>query len=133
MKISLAIAITLLMGICGSPRLARATDRSTTGQAAQFPADDSGRNVRDRQSDTETAGDQSSSPADIALAQKIRQQVVADGSLSTMAHNVKIITVNGVVTLRGPVKDPSEKARVAATAAQIAGAGRVHNDLEIAQ
>lgn len=50
-----------------------------------------------------------------------------------MAHNVKIITVNGVVTLRGPVKNPSEKQRIAATASQIAGAGKVHNDLEIAE
>jgi hyperosmotically inducible protein len=133
MKTSLVIAVTLLMGIYGSLRPARAADPSTTGQAAQYPADDSGRNVRDRQSDTLTAGDESSSPSDIALAQKIRQQVVADASLSTMAHNVKIITVNGVVTLRGPVKTPSEKERVAATAAQIAGAGKVHNDLEIAQ
>ena len=124
-----AIAV-LVVGLAGG---AGAADRSTTGQAAQYPADNSGRNVRDQQSDTLTATDQSGSPSDIALSQKIRQQIVADQSLSTMAHNVKIITVNGVVTLRGPVKTPSEKQKVAAAATQIAGRGNVRNDLEIAQ
>ncbi len=127
---SIPIVVALAVGLAGG---VQAADRSTTGQAAQYPADNSGRNVRDQQSDTLTATDQSGSPSDIALSQKIRQQIVADQSLSTMAHNVKIITVNGVVTLRGPVKTPSEKQKVAAAALQIAGAGKVRNDLEIAQ
>lgn len=127
---SIPIVVALAIGLAGG---VQAADPSTTGQAAQYPADNSGRNVRDQQSDTLTATDQSGSPSDIALSQKIRQQVVADQSLSTMAHNVKIIAVNGVVTLRGPVKTPSEKQKVAAAASQIAGAGKVRNDLEIAQ
>ena len=127
---SIPIVVALAVGLAGG---VQAADRSTTGQAAQYPADNSGRNVRDQQSDTLTATDQSGSQSDIALSQKIRQQIVADQSLSTMAHNVKIITVNGVVTLRGPVKTPSEKQKVAAAASQIAGAGKVRNDLEIAQ
>jgi osmotically-inducible protein OsmY len=127
---AIPVIVALAVGLAGG---VQAADRSTTGQAAQYPADNSGRNVRDRQSDTLTATDQSGSPADMALSQKIRQQIVADQSLSTMAHNVKIIAVNGVVTLRGPVKTPREKQKVAAAASQIAGAGKVRNDLEIAQ
>lgn len=130
MKITHVVAACLVAGLYSTPM--RAADPSTSGQASQYPADDSGRNVRDRKSDTLTAGDQSNSSTDIALTQKIRQQIVADRSLSTMAHNVKIIAVNGVVTLRGPVKTLTEKQRVAAVASQIAGAGHVHNDLEIA-
>ncbi len=127
---SIPVVAALALGLASA---VHAADRSTTGQAAQYPADNSGRNVRDQQSDTLTATDQSGSPSDIALSQKIRQQIVADQSLSTMAHNVKIIAVNGVVTLRGPVKTPGEKQKVAAAASQIAGAGKVRNDLEIAQ
>ena len=95
-------------------------------------ADNTGRNAEDRGREGLTAGDQSNSPDDMGLTQKIRQAVVADDSLSTMAHNVKIITTSGVVTLRGPVKTPEEKAKIGAKAAQIAGANRVTNDLEIA-
>ena len=57
--------------------------------------------------------------------------MVADKSLSTMAKNVKIITVNGVVTLRGPVKNPHEKETIEAKAQQIAGVNKVDNQLEV--
>ena len=57
---------------------------------------------------------------------------MADKSLSTNAHNVKIITANGVVTLRGPVKSAAEKANIGAKAQQAAGVRRVDNQLEIA-
>jgi len=56
---------------------------------------------------------------------------VADKSLSTTAKNVKIITVNGVVTLRGPVNSPQEKETIEATAQHIAGTNTVDNQLEI--
>ncbi len=131
MKVTaIPIIVAIAVGFGG---WVQAADRSTTGQAAQYPADNSGRNVRDRQSDTLTATDQSGSPSDMALTQKIRQQIEKDESLSTMAHNVKIIAVNGVVTLRGPVKTATEKQKVAAAASQIAGAANVRNDLEVAQ
>jgi len=56
---------------------------------------------------------------------------VADKSLSTTAKNVKIITINGVVTLRGPVKSPQEKGSIEATAQRLAGTTNVDNQLEI--
>lgn len=94
-------------------------------------ADNSGRNARDRNEDTLTPTDQGSSAADRELTAKIRQAIVKDDELSIQAQNVKIITIDGSVTLRGPVKSASEKAAIAAKAQQIAGANRVDNQLEI--
>jgi hyperosmotically inducible protein len=100
--------------------------------AAQTAPDNTGRNVRDRGGATLTPGDQSESEADRTLTQQIRRAVVADDSLSTTAKNVKIITVDGVVTLRGPVNSPREKEVIAAKAQEIAGATKVDNQLEVA-
>ncbi len=109
-----------------------AADPSTKGEAAEKAPDNTGRNVRDR-GDTVTSGDQSESKADLATTQKIRQAVLADDSLSTDAHNVKIITTaDGAVTLRGPVKSDDERKKIGAMAEQVAGTGRVQNHLEVA-
>ncbi len=101
-------------------------------RAADYPADNSGKNVRDRQDSSRTPGDQSNNKSDLAITQAIRKAVVADKALSTNAHNVKIITANGVVTLRGPVSSPEEKETIAAKARQVAGVKSVDNKLEIA-
>ena len=101
-------------------------------RAADYPADNSGKNVRDRQDSSRTPGDQSNNKSDLAITQAIRKAVVADKSLSTYAHNVKIITANGFVTLRGPVSSPEEKETIAAKAKQVAGVKSVDNKLEIA-
>ena len=107
-------------------------DQSEAKDANDYPADNTGRNVRDRDDRTLTAGDQSEKKADRELSQKIRKAVVADDSLSTSAHNIKIITVDGVVTLRGPVKSAEERKAIGAKAVKIAGAGKVKNQLETA-
>jgi len=96
------------------------------------PADNSARNVRDRADAALTPGDQSSAPADVAITTEVRKAIVADPDLSVNAQNVKIITVGGVVTLRGPVKNAAEKASVAAKAQKIAGVTKVDNQIEIA-
>ena len=101
-------------------------------RAADYPADNSGKNVRDRQDSSRTPGDQSNNKSDLAITQAIRKAVVADKALSTNAHNVKIITANGVVTLRGPVSSPEEKETIAAKAKQVAGVKSVDNNLESA-
>jgi hyperosmotically inducible protein len=106
---------------------------ATLATAADYEADNTGRNVRDRDGDTLTSGDQSETEADRELTQKIRQSVMEDDSLSMTAHNVKIITVNGMVTLRGPVKNAQERQAIAAKAVQIAGAKNVNNQLEVAR
>jgi osmotically-inducible protein OsmY len=100
--------------------------------AGNYPADNTGKNARDANGDTMTTGDQSESKSDLAISQAIRQQIVADKSLSMNAHNVKIITSGGVVTLRGPVNTAEEKAKISATAQHVAGVKHVQNQLEIA-
>jgi hyperosmotically inducible protein len=97
-----------------------------------YPADNTGKNVRDRNGGALTAGDQSTDKGDVAITQKIRQALVADKALSTNAQNVKVITKSGVVTLRGPVNTAKEKATVAAKAKQVAGVRHVNDQLEIA-
>lgn len=121
----LMLAGTAAVAVCG--------DRATTAADAQRPADNTGRNVRDRSGKTLTAQDQSNSKADVELTRRIRRAIVADDSLSTKAHNVKIITTKGGVTLRGPVASEEERASVAAKAKEVAGARKVDNQLEIAR
>ena len=101
--------------------------------AGDYDADNTGKNTRDRDDQAMTSGDQGGSAADREVTANIRKAVVSDDSLSTNAHNVKIITQNGVVTLRGPVKSAAEKASVAAKARQVAGVKRVDDQLEIEQ
>jgi hyperosmotically inducible periplasmic protein len=109
-------------------------DRSEDKQVSQTAVepDNSGRNVRDRSEDTKTPGDQSENEADRTITQNIRQAITADDSFSTNAKNVKIITNDGTVTLRGPVKSEKEKAEIEAKAKQVVGVKRVDNQLEIA-
>ena len=76
-------------------------------------ADNTGKNERDRSGETQTSGDQSNSQDDVNITAAIRRAVVKDDSLSTTAKNVKIITANGMVTLRGPVKTDAEKTKIA--------------------
>ena len=99
--------------------------------ASAADADNTQRNARDADGTTLTPLDQGESEADRTITQQIRKAVVADGNLSTNAKNVKIITRDGVVTLRGPVKSPEEKATIASFAQQTGGVKRVDNQLEI--
>jgi len=89
-------------------------------------------NQRDRAPENLTPMDQSNKPSDLKMTQEIRRAIVKDDRLSTDAKNVKIITIDGAVTLRGPVKTDQEKAAIAAKAAQLAGDSNVHNELEVA-
>jgi osmotically-inducible protein OsmY len=109
-----------------------AEDPANTAEARESAPDNTGRNVRDKKGDTLTPIDQSNKESDVELTRKIREEVVGDDSLSMQAHNVKIISVDGVVTLRGPVKSEGEKSRIASLAEKTAGSGKVHNQLEVA-
>jgi osmotically-inducible protein OsmY len=93
--------------------------------------DNSAVNVRDRNSAAITADQQGNNKADLELTSQIRRAVMKDDSLSTMAHNVKIISENGDVTLRGPVKTEHEKDVIASKAQAIAGMDKVDNQLEV--
>ena len=124
------IAAALMMTCTAS--ISRAGDRATTAAEAQYPADDTGRNTRDSDGTTLTADEQSNSKGDVEITRQIRQAIVKDDSLSTNAHNVKIITNDGVVTLRGPVASAQEKTMVAKKAEKINGVDKVDNQLEVA-
>lgn len=94
-------------------------------------ANDTGRNVRDRDNQTLTPADQSNDPDDVKLTRDIRKALVADDGLSTTAKNIKIITVHGKVVLRGPVATVEEKAKIEKTAQQFSKQ-LVENQLEVA-
>ena len=122
-------ALVLALGSVG----AYAGDRPDTSgtRGAGYDADNTGKNVRDRDDRTVTPGDQGGSAADRQLTANIRKAIVDDDSLSTNAHNVKIVAHDGVVTLRGPVESEAEKATVLAKAPRVAGVKRVDNQLEV--
>ena len=102
------------------------------GVCAAQPADNTKINKRDSSPSEFTADQQGQTEEDIEITQKIRQAVVDDESLSINAQNVKIITIDGVVTLKGPVGSKEEKMVIEERAAQIAGKENVRNEIDIA-
>ena len=97
---------------------------------AQTPADNTKVNKRDRAAGAVTADQQKENASDREIAQKIRRALMADKTLST--YDVKIVAQNGQVTLKGPVRTDDEKKSVEAKATEVAGAGRVTNEITIA-
>jgi hyperosmotically inducible periplasmic protein len=89
--------------------------------SGQEPADNTKVNQRDRDQNEPTADQQKENGSDRALAQQVRRALVKDKSLSTYAHNIKVIAQNGVVTLKGPVHSDQEKQAIEAKAAEAAG------------
>lgn len=104
------------------------TPGTITNEANPIAADNSGQN---KGQNSITAEQQSNSPRDIYITKTIRQSVEQNGALSGLAKNVKIITVNGSVTLRGPVKTMDEKNSIAQIARKVAGGSNVHNQLAV--
>jgi hyperosmotically inducible protein len=98
---------------------------------AKADADNTKKNERDRSGETKTPIDQSNKPEDLKVTQDIRKAVMKDGSLTTSAKNVKIITAAGRVTLRGPVSTAEEKTKIEALAKAAAGQMPVDNQLEV--
>ena len=135
------LVVTFAFSAIAAAASAGAADWTTGGSSAvqiagnedRPDADDSGRNVRDRDDRTLTPEDQGGSAADRQITQRIRKAVVADDGLSMNAKNVKIITVDGVVTLRGPVKTAAEKTRIASVSAEADGVKRVDNQIDVEQ
>ncbi|MDQ6760420.1 MAG: BON domain-containing protein [Acidobacteriota bacterium] len=102
--------------------------------APQEPAkapDNTKVNKRDRKAGEPTADQQKENQPDREIARKIRRAIVADKSLSTYAHNVKVIVQGGAVTLKGPVHTEEEKKAVEAKATEVAGSAKVTNQLSV--
>ena len=99
---------------------------------AQTPADNTKANTRDRAKDAVTADQQKENSSDRDLTRKIRQSLLKDKTLSSYAHNVKVIAQGGQVTLKGPVRSDDERRIVEAKATEVAGAGHVANEMSVA-
>lgn len=99
-------------------------------QDAQQPAPDNTKTNKDQSAPT--ADDQKMNASDREITQKIRKSVHQDSSLSAYAHNIKIISQDGKVTLRGPVRSEDDKKNLQAKAAAVVGEENVTNLLEIA-
>lgn len=113
--------------LCGCEPNGSSANTGTNGTKA----DNTARNKVDRDSSTKTPVDQSNTSADTRITADVRRAIVDDGSLSTNAHNCKVITESGVVTLRGPVNSQAEKDAVEAKAKSVPGVASVVNQLEI--
>lgn len=130
-----ALACALLLGCTESqpPKpvaATRTTPPAVEGERRDVPADNSRVNVRDRDGAAKTPIDQNENKEDIRITADIRKRVV-DKKLSVDAQNVKIITQDGKVTLRGPVKTDEEKQVIEEIALAIAGANKVESHLEV--
>jgi osmotically-inducible protein OsmY len=114
------------------PSLQSQVTRDDAVGAAEAPADSTKKNLRDKEGATLTPADQAQgSKHDVEVTRRIRKALMADKSLSTNAKNIKIITLNGKTTLRGPVESTKEQSRVVKKATRVAGVRNVTNELEV--
>ena len=124
------VSLLVAMAIVGCNKTGG--DEAASDKPAKVEADTTGKNERDESPAKLTPGDQSESEADRAITQQIRQEVVKGDEVSVNGKNVKIITVDGVVTLRGPVESAQERAKIAAIAKGVDGVKQIDNQLEVA-
>jgi osmotically-inducible protein OsmY len=129
MKFTSGIRTFLLITSLLTGAWVMAQDQTT--QTLPAPADNTKLNQRDKNAAQPTADQQKNTRSDRDITQQIRRAIVEDKSLSTYAHNVKIITQNGQVTLRGPVRSDDEKRAVETKAAELAGENRVTSQLDV--
>lgn len=118
----LAVLVTL-----ASPLALRAAIDNRGAQQTTPPPD----NTKVNKQAGPTADQQSQTKADLAITQQIRKAILKDKKLSLNAHNCKVITQQGAVTLRGPVNSAAEKATIDGIALKIAGIGKVTNELVV--
>ena len=100
------------------------------GFAQQAPAPDNTK--ANAQSDQSTADKQSNAASDRALTQQVRKAIMQDKSMSTYAHNVKVVTQNVQVTLSGPVRTDEEKQAIVQKAAEVAGQDHIVDQISVA-
>jgi hyperosmotically inducible protein len=126
-------AFVLLLGCVGFLTAQEATPaQQPADPSSQAAPDNTAKNQRDRNKAEPTADQQKENKADRELARQIRQSLVKDKSLSTYAHNIKVIAQNGEVTLKGPVKSAEEKQAIEAKAAEVAGgADKIKSEIEV--
>ena len=111
--------ILLTTALCAASVIVAAPGKAQTSDSPK--PDNTTVNKRDREPDQATADQQKNNRPDRELTKNIRQSIMADKSLSSYAHNIKIISQNGTVTLKGPVKSEDEKQAVIAKAVAVVG------------
>jgi osmotically-inducible protein OsmY len=119
----------LAIGLLLTASLAVAKPQDSTSQ--QPAPDNTKMNKGDADTSQPTADRQKDNPSDRDITQQIRKSLMNDKSLSTYAHNVKIVAQNGMVTLKGPVRSEDEKEAIGQKAAEIVGKDKVTNDLSV--
>jgi hyperosmotically inducible periplasmic protein len=126
-RLVLPVGLTLAAG----HTLVWAETTQSPPSASSYDADNTGRNVRDRDDAALTPENQLENESDREITAAIRRAIVKDDSLSTNAHNVKIMTRDQVVTLRGPVDSPAEKTKLDELAREVQGVKQIDNQLEV--
>jgi osmotically-inducible protein OsmY len=116
--------------LTGCAMAAPQQDPQGTGKSSR-DSDNTKANTRDRSESEPTADQAKNGKSDREMMQEIRKAVMDDKSLSTYAHNVKIISRNGKITLKGPVQSEEEKTNIESKATEVAGAGNVTNELTV--
>jgi hyperosmotically inducible periplasmic protein len=129
--VSRLIGCTALTAFLFAGGCALATAQQPPDQSTAPPADNTNMNQRDRSATEATADQQKMNRSDRDITQQIRKSIASDKSLSTYGHNVKVITQNGMVTLKGPVRSEEEKKAVEEKAAEVAGADKVTNEIDV--
>jgi hyperosmotically inducible protein len=124
----LAAAVVLAGAISAGAQLAYGQSKDAA-PASGTEVDNTRMNKADRNDTRQTPQGQSGVEADRRLTAAVRRAITRDKSLSTYAHNVKVVTHDGVVTLRGPVRTSDEKAKVSELAQQVSGVSRVDDQL----
>jgi hyperosmotically inducible periplasmic protein len=124
-----ALFAALLVVGCSKDRNDKNTGDNQVSRSTQVPPGNTGRN--DRDDATKTPGDQPENEADRKITQNVRKALTNDDSLSTDGKNVKVITSDRNVTLRGPVKSEKEKSEIENKAKQVTGVKKIDNQLEV--
>jgi len=127
-----ALTATIAAGLLIIVTQSAMSQSSRAPSTGTVPADNTKANKLDPSNTAATADAQKDNANDRTITQRIRKSLVTDKSLSTYAHNVKIVSINGTVTLNGVVRSQEEKSAIEVKAVSVAGPGRVVNDLKVA-
>lgn len=134
MRVAIKLTVVAALAYAGSTLAVEPTKTdavSTSQEVKSTDKNNSGINKRDKNSATLTPENQPNNTTDRNLLASVRAAVTNDASLSTDAHNVKILVTDNVVTLRGPVESEAEKTKIGKLANKVKGVSTVHNDLEV--
>ncbi len=134
LSLTVMISGALLIGTAG---IAAAQDRGSQGSEGQMSSgqsqssDNTKTNRRDRDKSQVTADQQKENSSDRELARKVRRAIVSDKSLSSYAHNIKVIARDGTVTLKGPVHSEQEKQAIEAKAGEAVGEDKIKSEISV--